>query len=135
VPRVATRAHAWLYRKTGGRVLSRLGGQPVLLLTTTGRRSNLARTTPVQFIRSGSRFVVVAANGGAPRPPAWHANLLANPEARAQVRDTRVDVRARVADGPERERLWRELTSANRWLSRTQQRARRRLPVVVLEPR
>ena len=134
VPRLATKAHCWLYRKTRGRVLGRLGGQPVLLLTTTGRRTNLARTTPVQFIRSGDSFIVVAANGGAPQPPAWHANLLSNPRARVQLRDRWVDVRARVAHGAERERLWRELTIANRRLSRTEQRARRRLPVVVLEP-
>jgi deazaflavin-dependent oxidoreductase (nitroreductase family) len=135
VPPFATKAHAWLYRKTNGRVLGRLGGQPVLLLTTTGRRTHVPRTTPVQFIPSGNRFVVVAANGGAARPPAWHANLLANPEARVQVRDRRVDVRAVLAEGQQRDRLWRELTDANRWLRRAEQRARRRLPVVVLEPR
>jgi len=66
---------------------------------------------------------------------AWHANLLANPDARVQVGRYEFDVRARDAEGAERERLWRELTAANRWLERTERRAARRLPVVVLEPR
>jgi len=133
--RLSARAHAWVYRKTGGRVLGRMAGQRVLLLTNTGCRTRVPRTTPVQFIRCGNRFVVVAANHGAPRPPAWHANLLANPDARVQVGRYEFDVRARDAEGAERERLWRELTAASRWLERTERRAARRLPVVVLEPR
>jgi deazaflavin-dependent oxidoreductase (nitroreductase family) len=112
-----------------------MGGQPVLLLTTTGRRSGGARTTPVQFIRSGDRFVVVAANHGRARPPAWLANLKARPEASVQVGRTSINVRARVSDGRERARLWADLTRANRWLAKTEDRARRRLPVVVLDRR
>lgn len=79
------KAHAWLYRKTGGRVLGRVGGQPVLLLTTIGRRTGVPRTTPVQFMRSGARMVVVAANGGAPVAPAWLGNLVATPRASVLV--------------------------------------------------
>ena len=130
-----SKMHAWLYRRTGGRVLAKMGGQPVLLLTTTGRRSGLARTTPVQYVRSGDSIIVVAANHGAPRDPAWYANLVANPDPRASVGRACVELRARVAEGAERDRLWRQLVTANRSLTRTERRAGRRLPVVVLEPR
>ena len=57
--RWATRLHAWVYRRSGGRVLGRIGGQPVLLLQTTGRRSGGTRTTPVQYVAHGEGFVVV----------------------------------------------------------------------------
>jgi F420H(2)-dependent quinone reductase len=70
--RWATRLHAWVYRRSGGRVLGLIGGQPVLLLQTTGRRSGRTRTTPVQYVAHAEGFVVVAANHGARHPPAWY---------------------------------------------------------------
>ena len=65
MPRWVTRLHAWVYRRSGGRVLGRMGGQPVLLLQTTGRRSGQTHTTPVQYLADGDTFVVVASNAGA----------------------------------------------------------------------
>ena len=56
-----------------------MGGQPVLLLETVGRRTGRRRTTPVQYLADGEAFVVLASNAGAPRPPAWWLNLLADP--------------------------------------------------------
>jgi F420H(2)-dependent quinone reductase len=84
--RWATRLHAWVYRPSGGRVLGRLGGQPVLLLQTTGRRSGQTRTTPVQFLTHGEDFVIVAADHDARRPPSWYLNLRADPRARVLSR-------------------------------------------------
>jgi hypothetical protein len=66
--RWATRLHAWVYRRSGGRVLGRIGGQPVLLLQTTGRRSGRPRTTPLQYVAHAEGFLVVAANHGAAAP-------------------------------------------------------------------
>ena len=86
MPRWVTRLHAWVYRRSGGRVLGRMGGQPVLLLQTTGRRSGLTRTTPVQYLADGDTFVVVASNAGAARPPAWYLNLRADPHAQIRRR-------------------------------------------------
>jgi F420H(2)-dependent quinone reductase len=129
-----SRAHAWLYGKTRGRVLGSIGRQPVLLLTTIGRRTGRPRTTPVQFVRWDDALLVVAANGGSERPPAWFANLRDTPAVTAQIGATVTELRARVAGGSERARLWAKLVSANPRLATTQDRARRQLPVVVLEP-
>jgi deazaflavin-dependent oxidoreductase (nitroreductase family) len=78
---------------------------------------------------------VVAANGGRERPPAWFGNLRASPAVTAQFGATVRELRARVAVDDERERLWAKLVTANPRLATTQGRARRQLPVVVLEPR
>lgn len=129
-----THLHAALYRRTGGRFLTRIGGQPVLLLTTTGRRSGLERTTPVQYLRHGDDLLVVAAAQGAPTPPAWALNLDAQPAARVQVGRTGWVVEAHRAAGTEREALWDQLCEANRWLPRVQQKAGRELGVYVLSP-
>ena len=85
MPRWVTRLHAWVYRRSGGRVLGRMGGQPVLLLQSTGRRSGQTHITPVQYLADGDTFVVVASNAGAARPPAWYFNLCADPHARSML--------------------------------------------------
>ena len=123
-----------VYRRTGGRVFGSIGGQPILLLQTTGRRSGQARTTPVQYVRNGDAFVLVASNAGAPRPPAWLGNLRAQPRARVQVGAETVDVLAREAEGEERAALWKRLTVANARLDGVAAKAGRELPVLVLSP-
>ena len=132
--RWATRLHAAVYRSTGGRVLGRVGAQPVLLLETVGRRTGRRRTTPVQYLADGDTFVVVASNAGAARPPAWYLNLRADPHARAQVGERSIDVLAQEATGQEREELWQRLTAANRYLERAARKARRDLPLMALGP-
>ena len=71
--------NVWLYRVSGGRMMGRMGAAPILLLTTTGRRSRRERTVPVLYLEDGGRFVIVASLAGAPRHPAWFLNLEANP--------------------------------------------------------
>ena len=132
--RWGTRLHAALYRITRGRVLGRVGGQPVLLLETTGRRTGRPRTTPVQYLADGDTFVVVASNAGASHPPAWYLNLRADPHARVRVGPRSIDVRAQEAAGQERAELWRRLTAANRYLERSARKAGRDLPLVALVP-
>jgi deazaflavin-dependent oxidoreductase (nitroreductase family) len=56
-------------------------GAPVLLLTTTGAKSGLARTTPLVFARDGDSVIVVGSNFGQGRHPAWSGNLLTHPNA------------------------------------------------------
>jgi deazaflavin-dependent oxidoreductase (nitroreductase family) len=129
-----TRLHSALYRLTRGRVLGRMGGQPVLLLETIGRRTRRRRTTPVQYLANGAVFVVVASDRGATRPPAWYLNLQATPEARLQVGDRTIDVRGRETAGQERAELWRRLTAENRFLERAADKAGRQLPLMVLTP-
>jgi deazaflavin-dependent oxidoreductase (nitroreductase family) len=130
----SSRAHAWLYRRSGGRLLARMGGHPVLLLTTTGRRSGRARTTPVQYHEIDGSTVVVAAAGGSKRPPDWSRNIAANHDVLVQRGAQAVSMHAREAEGQERARLWALLTRDNRWLERAERKAERRLPVIVLEP-
>jgi deazaflavin-dependent oxidoreductase (nitroreductase family) len=106
-----------------------------MLLTTTGRRTGRARTTPVQFVPDGRGFLIVAANGGAKRAPAWYGNLRASAAVTVQIGDVVQPLRARVATGEERDRVWARLLAANPRLAKTQARAARVLPVVSLEPR
>jgi F420H(2)-dependent quinone reductase len=131
MPRWVTRLHAWVYRRSGGRFVGRMGGQPVLLLQTTGRRSGRTRTKPMQYLADGETFVVAASNAGAANPPAWYLNLRANPHAQIDVGRS-VEVRAQEATGDERSELWQRLTAANRYLEPAARKARRDLPLMAL---
>lgn len=130
---LSTRLHGSLYRASGGRVFGRVGGQPVLLLVTRGRRSHRPRLTPLQYFSQGDGFVVVASGRGARRAPAWYRNLRAHPHARVWIGAEEFAVRARELRGEERIRTWTVLTSSNRDLRLTARKAGRPLPVVVLE--
>ncbi len=126
------RLHVGLYRLTGGKVGGRFRRSPVLLLTTTGRRSGQPRTTPLLYLDDGERKVVVASNGGADRTPAWYHNLTARPEATVQTAGQVLPMRARVADADERARLWPRLVAMYPSYDDYQAKTERRLPVVIL---
>ena len=107
---------------------------PVLLLTTTGRRSGKARTTPLTFFRDGTELVVIASNGGADRPPDWSLNLQQTPRAIVEIGTDTLVVTARTASEQERQRLWVVVTAAYAGYARYQERTTRRIPVVLLTP-
>lgn len=125
-----TTAHAALYRRLGfGR---RIGNAPILLLTTTGRRSGEARTVPLMYVPAAEP-VLVASNGGSPTHPAWYLNLLDEPRATIEVGGARRRVAARTVTGAEREPLWQRAVATYPAYARYQRRTERELPVVVLE--
>jgi F420H(2)-dependent quinone reductase len=98
-----------LYRRTGGR-LSLTGRAPVLLLTTTGRRSGKARTVPLLYTRDRDRLVICNVNPGFERPNPWTLNLRTGPHARVQIGRNTASVRARPASEDELDRYWPQLT-------------------------
>jgi deazaflavin-dependent oxidoreductase (nitroreductase family) len=125
--------HRRIYRLTGGKVGGRLGRLPVLLLTTTGRKSGRPRTQPLVYAQTGDGYAVIASKGGAAQHPFWYLNLREDPSATVTVgRETR-KVRARDAEGDERERLWGTLADLYPGYERYAQKTSRRIPVVVLE--
>jgi len=107
---------------------------PVLLLTTTGRRSGKARTTPLTFFRDGADLVVIASNGGADRPPDWSLNLGKNPRAVVKIGTDELTVQARTASAEERERLWVGITATYSGYARYQNKTSRQIPVLILTP-
>jgi deazaflavin-dependent oxidoreductase (nitroreductase family) len=126
--------HVQRYRETDGEVGYLWNGVPTLLLTTTGRKTGQARTTPLIFARDGDDYLVVASMGGAPTAPNWYGNLLADPSAEIQVKAERIKVAATTADEAEKPRLWKIV--ADQWPNYDvyQSRTERVIPVVVLSP-
>lgn len=69
------------YRRSGGRIGGTMKAAPVLLLSSTGRRSGNLWTNPVIYQRDGERIIVIASAGGGDRQPSWWLNLQSTPEA------------------------------------------------------
>jgi deazaflavin-dependent oxidoreductase (nitroreductase family) len=126
--------HTRVYRLTKGKVGGSIAKVPVLLLTTTGRKSGRPRTTPLLYAQGDGGYVVIASKGGAPENPLWYRNLQANPRAEVTVGSETRRVQARDTQGEERERLWRSLADLFPGYDKYAQKTSRHLPVVVLEP-
>lgn len=123
------KGHDWDSTAVGGP-----GILPVLLLTTKGRKSGAARTLPLIYKKVGESLVIIASKGGAPNHPAWYLNLEANPDCEVQVARDHHDVRARTAQGQEREDLWNQLAEIYPPYNDYQASTARKIPVVVLDP-
>jgi len=124
-----------VYRLSGGRIGGKVGRGPVLLLTTTGRKSGEPRTAPVLYLADEGRFVVINTNAGNAKTPAWSLNLRANPEAEVEVGRKRFEVRSRLAEGEERADLWRRHMEQYEGWDFYESQLDREVGVFVLEPR
>ena len=128
------KVHPKVYRWSGGRLLGRMVGMEVLLLTTRGRRSGKARSTCLTSFREGEASVVIGSFLGEERDPGWVHNLRAQPDATLQRGNEIRRVRGREAEGVERERLWARLLEIQPDYREYEDRTSRVIPVVVLEP-
>jgi deazaflavin-dependent oxidoreductase (nitroreductase family) len=128
------RLHRAIYQMTNGKIGASLVGRPMLLLTTTGRRSGEPRTTPLSYLKDGENCVIVASNNGSDRDPAWWLNLDANPEARVTIGQTTHPVRMQRATGAELARLWPLLVDYNPQYAGYKNKTDRTIPVVILSP-
>jgi deazaflavin-dependent oxidoreductase (nitroreductase family) len=127
-------AHVGMYRLTGGRLGGKIVGQPVVLLTTTGRKTGKARTVPLGSFEDGGDRLIVASFAGRPTHPAWYNNLVANPEVTIQLGQRTYRARAETVTGEERARLWQMIITAAPTFADYQKKAgSREIPVVRLK--
>lgn len=121
------------FRATGGKVGGQFDGAPLLLLKSTGAKSGQDRVAPVMYLADGDDLVVFASKAGADTNPDWFHNLEANPDTRVEIGPDTVAVRARVAEGEERDRLFDRQKAAYPGFADYEAGTDRVIPVVVLE--
>jgi len=127
--------NTWVYRASGGRLGGKfLHGAPVMLLTTTGRKSGKRRTSPLLYMRDGENVVCVASKGGMPRHPLWYRNLQANPEVEIQIGTEVRRMKAVVATPEQKAQYWPRLVAMYPDFDDYQARTERDIPVIVLSP-
>jgi F420H(2)-dependent quinone reductase len=128
------RIHTALCRSTNGVIGGRVANSPVLLLTTTGRRTGKSRTVPLLYCMDGDNVVLVASNGGTVRHPTWWLNLEKTREGWIQIKGRRQRVKAEQASAAEKQRLWPRLIANYPGYKRYQEITDRDIPVVILRP-
>lgn len=121
------------FRENGGKVGGPFEGAPMVLLTHTGARSGTRRVTPLMALVDGDDLVIFASKAGAPTHPDWYHNLVAHPDASVEFGTESFAVRARVAEGAERDDLWARQKTAYPQFQGYEDSTSRVIPVVVLE--
>ena len=106
VLKTMTRLHVALHRLSGGRLFNTLAGDDVCFVTMTGAKSGRQVTIPLMYVPHGEGVLLVASQGGAPRNPVWHNNLMAHPEISVNHRGRQMKLRARLASPDEKAGLW-----------------------------
>lgn len=104
--------HTHLYRWSSGRIGGAIGGTPVLLLTTMGRKTGRERTTPLGYFKDGRDYIVVASNGGRPQRPAWYLNLSQNPQVTIRIREGVRPAVAATVPAEQQAELWSRVAAA-----------------------
>lgn len=133
--KLVTGIHEAVFRASGGKLLGRGAGMPVLMLTTTGRKSGQPRTTMLTTpLQDGGAIMLVASNGGDHRNPTWFLNLRDNPKVEVTMGGRTTPMTARVAEADEKARLWPRIVADHAHYGGYQRKTDRDIPVVVLEP-
>jgi deazaflavin-dependent oxidoreductase (nitroreductase family) len=121
------------FRANAGRVGGNFEGAPMLVLQTRGAKTGAERVNPMMYRAEGDRVAVFGTKGGAPTHPDWYYNLLANPDVTVEIGTETKAMRARVAKGDERERIWTQQKKDYPGFAEYERNTRRQIPVIVLE--
>lgn len=120
------------FRANKGVVGGQFAGAPLLLLSTTGAKSGLARVNPLVYLVDGDRQIIIASFAGAPTSPPWYHNLLANPEVGVEMGSENFKASAGVLDEPERTELYAKMVEIMPVFSEYQSKTTRVIPVIAL---
>jgi F420H(2)-dependent quinone reductase len=134
VLKVFMNAHIFLYRLSKGKIGATMLGLPVLLLTTIGRKSGRARTTPLVYVRDGDQYLIAATAGGADQHPSWFLNLQNMSEAMIEVGGKTFSVKVTLTDETERAQLYERFKAKGDNFIQYQQKTDRPIPVIRLNP-
>ena len=123
-----------VYRLSGGRFGGQVQGLPVLLLTSTGRKTSRKRTTPLGYFMEGNRFIIIASNAGFDTHPAWFYNLMRYPRVTIETGNVKMDVEAHVIEEEKRNKLWARLVQLSPGYGAYEKKTKRVIPLVALLP-
>ena len=133
--KVYTKVNVFMYKLTGGRILGKLAGRPVMLVTMTGAKSGKERTIPLMYVPYKEGVIVVGSQGGAPKSPIWVKSIQKNPDVTVQYKGGKMQLRARQVDDAEKAEIWPVCVEHYHEYDDYQNRTDRNIPVFICEPR
>lgn len=123
------------FRANGGRIAS-FGDSPVLLLTSTGAKSGMPRTSPLMYLDDDDgldRVYVSASAAGADADPAWFNNLVQRPEGvTVEIGRETLTADAEVLPEPARTQVFAVQAERYEAFAGYQAKTTRSIPVVAL---
>jgi deazaflavin-dependent oxidoreductase (nitroreductase family) len=135
VLKMFTRINVWVYQLSKGKLMNKLAGDPICLITMTGAKSGRRRTIPLMYVPHGDAFLLVASQGGAPKHPVWYHNLVAQPDITIDHDGRKHPLTARLVQGEEKEKLWPVCDQHYADYAIYRQRTTRDIPMFICEPR
>lgn len=121
------------FRANKGVVGGGFAGSPIVLLHTTGAKSDLERVNPLVCLPSDEGVLYVfASKGGAPTDPDWYHNLVAHPDVTVEYGEETFEATATTLPSDERDRIYAEQAERYPTFGEYQEKAGRTIPVVAL---
>ncbi len=124
-----------VYKLTGGRLMGKFQGRPVVLIEMKGAKSGKKRTIPLMYVPHKDGVIIVGSQGGAPKSPIWVKNIQANSDIVAQFMGKRMELVARQVDDAEKEELWPTCVEHYHEFADYRARTDRNIPVFDCQPR
>ena len=115
--------------------ISQFLGWNIVELRTVGAKTGQPRTMPLVALFDGEKIGLVASSLGRKHHPGWYFNLKRNPECDVQWKGRSGKYVAREAEGNEYEKYWQLALSYYAGYEKYKERAGRKIPVMVLEPK
>ncbi len=130
-----SRLNSFVYKLSGGRLMGKFQGRPVVLIEMTGAKSGKKRTIPLMYVPYKEGVIIVGSQGGAPKSPVWVKNLQADPNIVAQYGGKKMKLYARQVDDAEKEALWPICVEHYHEFADYRARTDRNIPVFDCQPR
>jgi F420H(2)-dependent quinone reductase len=127
--------HLRLYRITRGRIGHKSPAGPMLILTSTGQRSGIARSNALLYLEHEGHYYVVASNGGRASNPSWLYNIRREPNVMVQAGSKKFGATAHVLDPDERSAVWPTLIAFYPGWAHYETLTTRELQVIRLDPK
>jgi deazaflavin-dependent oxidoreductase (nitroreductase family) len=120
------------FRANGGKVGGNFDGAPMVLLTTTGAKTGLERTSPLVYLDDGDRWLVFASAAGADHHPAWYHNVVAHPGVTVEVGTETIHAIAVPLEGAERDEAYARQVEVMPGFGDYERKTDRTIPVIAL---
>jgi deazaflavin-dependent oxidoreductase (nitroreductase family) len=112
----------------------RIAGLPNLMLTVVGRKSGIARSTPLLCVPYRDGHLVAGSNFGGQKAPVWVVNVRAADRVTVAVGAQSHEAVPREITGEERDAIWAHMCKTWPNYARYAERTDRTIPVFFLEP-
>ena len=125
---------AFVFRVTGGKLMSKIRGMDICVVKTKGAKSEKIRYIPLMLVPYEEGVILVASMGGSPTHPSWYWNIKAYPEVLVYLKGKKLDLVAEQVSDDKKAELWPLICSFYPPYDAYQKKTKRNIPVFNCQP-